>query len=195
MLNLYQEFKLLPQEEISIHFLWSKVFQQIHLGLVESSDQDKKSKIGASFPEYKMGEKFGGLGTKLRLFAPDADLLNRFDAQKWLERLLDYVHITRIREVPQQVSQYVIFNREQAKSSVARVARRKAKYEKITEAEALQSLENFEEQRIPLPYIHMQSLTSQHHFPLFVAKRIAEKSQVGFFNTYGLSSATTVPDF
>ena len=46
MMNYYQELSLLPQEEIPINFLWSKVFQQIHLGLVEMQDDQLRVPIG-----------------------------------------------------------------------------------------------------------------------------------------------------
>lgn len=54
-MKFYQELTLLPQDEINIYFLWSKTFQQIHLGLVEMQDDQKRVPIGLSFPEYKMG--------------------------------------------------------------------------------------------------------------------------------------------
>jgi len=57
-MNYYQDLSLLAQEEINIHFLWSKIFQQIHLGLVEMQDEQGRVPIGLSFPEYITGQKY-----------------------------------------------------------------------------------------------------------------------------------------
>jgi CRISPR-associated protein (Cas_Csy4). len=65
------EITLLPNPEVGKNFLWSKVFQQIHLGLVEMQDDQARVPIGLSFPEYITGEKYSVLGGKLRLLAKD----------------------------------------------------------------------------------------------------------------------------
>ena len=54
-MRCYQEITLIPNADINRHFLWSKAFQQIHLGLVETQNAQKRVPIGLSFPEYKMG--------------------------------------------------------------------------------------------------------------------------------------------
>ena len=82
-MRYYQEITLMKNADIDRHFLLSKTFQQIHLGLVEMQDKHKQVPIGVSFPEYKMGEKFGRLGSKLRVFAPDEATLKAFDTGKW----------------------------------------------------------------------------------------------------------------
>ena len=70
-MRFYCEITLLPNPEVNLNFLWSKVFQQIHLGLVEMQDEQRRVPIGISFPEYVIGEKYSVLGDKLRLFAQD----------------------------------------------------------------------------------------------------------------------------
>ena len=133
----YLEITLLPNHELSLLNLWSSVFQQIHLGLVEMQDGENSVPIGLSLPEYKMGERFGILGGKLRLFAPDESALAQFDAVKWLSRLSDYVHCTGIRAVPEKLAGYAIYKRVQPKTNPQRLARRYAKRHNLDLASAL----------------------------------------------------------
>jgi len=51
-MNYYQEITLLPNPDINLFSLWSKVYQQIHLGLVKMQDDQGRLPIGVSFPEY-----------------------------------------------------------------------------------------------------------------------------------------------
>lgn len=211
----YQELTLLPQEEINIYFLWSKVFQQIHLGLVETQSAQKRVPIGISFPEYKSGEKFGLLGSKLRLFAQDEVTLARFDTGKWLTRLSDYVHCTGIRPVPGAVKGYAVFSREQPKTGRERLARRYAKRHNLDYETALNgkvelsakpgtgiecerplmSYSEMPHKTISTPFIRLKSLSSGNTFCLWIKKSEAENSGDGAFTTYGLSSTSTVPEF
>ena len=50
MLTYYQEITLLPEEEIPVSFLMSKVFLQLHLGIASQMTDVDTSKIGISFP-------------------------------------------------------------------------------------------------------------------------------------------------
>ena len=106
-MKYYLEITLLPNPDINLLTLWSKVFQQIHLGLVEMQDNQKRVPIGVSFPEYIIGEKYSVLGGKLRLFAQEETTLARLDAPKWLSRLSDYVHCTGIRSVPEKLNKLI----------------------------------------------------------------------------------------
>jgi len=123
-MKYYQELSLIENKEINFFDLLSRLLTQIHLGLVSIQDENKKSPIGISFPEYFMGEKFGVIGSKVRIFAQNQDDLLKFDAAKWLSRLTDYVHITSIREVPLKITGYAIYNRYQPKINKERLARR-----------------------------------------------------------------------
>ena len=126
-MRYYQEMTLLPNPEVNIHFLWSKVLQQIHLGLVEMQNVDRHIPIGLGFPRYVISEKGGYMGDRFRLFAPDESALAQFDAVKWLSRLSDYVHCTGIRTVPEKLAGYSIYKRVQPKNNPERLARRYAK--------------------------------------------------------------------
>ena len=211
----YQELTLLPQEEISIYFLWSKTFQQIHLGLVEILDGQKRVPIGLSFPEYTMGEKFGVLGSKLRLFAADEAALTRFDVTRRLSRRSDYVHCTGIRSVPSTVKGYAVYQREQPKTGKERLARRyarrhgldyetafngkvelSAKHDNATECERmLMSYSEMLHKTITTPFIRLKSLSNGNTFCLWIKKTDVENYNDGTFTTYGLSSTATVPEF
>ncbi len=194
-MNYYQELSLLPQEEISIHFLWSKTFQQIHLGLVEMQEDQKRIPIGVSFPEYVIGEKYSVLGGKLRLFAQDESALTRYDATKWLSRLSDYVHCTGIRPVPEKLKGYALYQREQPKTSKERLARRYASRHGIDYDAALLRYSEMAYKLIPAPFIRLKSLSSDNTFCLWIKKTAVTESSGNTFSSYGLSASTAVPEF
>lgn len=213
-MRCYQEITLIPNADINRHFLWSKTFQQIHLGLVEIQDAQKRVPIGLSFPEYRMGEKFG-VGSKLRLFALDEAALIQFGADKRLSRLSDYVHCTGIRPVPDAIKGYAVYQREQPKTGRERLARRYAKrhnldyetafngkvelcakHDNATEYQkVLMSYSEMPHKTITTPFIRLKSLSSGNTFCLWIKKREIENSVSGIFTTYGLSSAASVPEF
>ena len=56
-MKYFVEMTLLSNSEISLNFIWSKLFGQLHLGLVEMQDDQGRVPIGISFPDYVAGEK------------------------------------------------------------------------------------------------------------------------------------------
>ncbi|CAH1200514.1 CRISPR-associated endonuclease Csy4 [Candidatus Nitrotoga sp. BS] len=191
----YLEITLLTNSDINLLTLWSKVFQQIHLGLVEMQDNQKRVPIGVSFPEYIIGKKYSVLGGKLRLFAQDESTLNRFDAAKWLIRLSDYVHCTGIRSVPDKLKGYALYQREQPKTNKERLARRYAIRHHIDYDIAIQRYSGMEHKLISTPFIRLKSLSSDKTFCLWIRKTMASEPSNGVFSSYGLSTSTTVPEF
>jgi CRISPR-associated endonuclease Csy4 len=192
-MKYYQQLQLLPDAETSVYVLWEKVYQQVHLAIAEAQ-QGNVNKIGITFPEYD-AEKFQ-LGNKLRLFASTEEALNQLNLTKWLTRLSDYVHITRVRLVPDTITEYAIFKRVQLKNNNKRLARRKAKREKIAYQEALDYFSGRAENFSCLPYIHLKSFSSQQKYRLFIACEKAEPTnQLAVFNSYGLSSSHALPLF
>ncbi len=192
-MKFYIEITLLPSTEIPLYFLWEKVYQQIHLALVEVKNADGLVTIGGAFPEYSARKKH--LGNKLRLFAESEDELINLNMEKWLSRLTDYVHITKTRSVPEPEG-FALFKRAQPKSSVERLARRKAKREGISFGEAMRVLQSFEERSSDLPYIHIKSLSSAKRYRLMISYMETDKKpEGGLFSTYGLSSQSSVPIF
>lgn len=193
-MKYYIEITLLQSIEIPLYFLWEKVYQQIHLALVESKDSNSKVFIGTSFPEYD--EEKHQLGTKLRLFSVSMDELEKLDISKWLFRLKDYVHFTGIREIPKVVDGYALFKRIQTKSSNLRLARRKAKREGINYKEAISFFTKHQEKTSRAPYIQMKSQSSDKRYRLIIGYEKSEKNiSVDGFSSYGLSSNCSVPVF
>jgi CRISPR-associated endonuclease Csy4 len=194
-MRFYLEITLLPNPEVGINFLWSKVFQQIHLGLVEMKDEQGYVPIGLSFPDYVIGEKQSLLGSKLRLFAQDETTLGQFNASQWLSRLNDYMHCTGIRPVPEKITGYATYQREQPKTNKERLARRYAKRHNVDYDTALKCYGKMAQQTITAPFIHLQSLSSGNEFFLWIKKTVVTEPSGMAFSSYGLSAVSTVPEF
>lgn len=219
-MKFYQEITVLPNHEVGVNFIFSRLFSQIHLALVsiKEIDQDgaEKSPIGISFPEYQMGTKFGIIGSKLRLFAQSESELARLDVNKWLSRLTDYIHISSIREVPQKIEAYAIYARYQPKTNKERIIRRHQKREsewqkivnhsKSSIAEVAVAQEKLKkrltrpnlydkESRVREPFIRLKSQSSDREFYLWIKKITANQPNYQKFSTYGLSPTSTLPEF
>ncbi|WP_440875457.1 type I-F CRISPR-associated endoribonuclease Cas6/Csy4 [Thalassotalea sp. PLHSN55] len=203
-MNYYVDITLLPDAETNLGFLWHKVYQQIHLGLVENKVNEKDSAIGLSFPEY--GNKSFPLGQKLRLLSETKQQLDDLDVNQWLARLNDYVHIKAIKSVPSDVKEYAYFKRNNFKSPeklrMSVNARASAIAEKngydISEVKKrlLTSINNLEQQS-KLPYICLRSLSTDKNicqaerkkFLLFIEchKTSKQSNNPKLFTCHGLS--------
>ncbi len=214
-MNYYQEITIIKSPEVSPYFIWSKLFMQVHLAMVENKGVDDKVNVGVSFPEYHCFEKSDKtimiLGTKLRVFAHDIESLEKLALHEKLSRLLDYVHIKSISEVKaSQVKYHVTVKRAKQHGNIEKLTRRFAKRKGISFEEAKQlQLERYaKEKSISLeeslahyenpslesyPYIIMDSLSSDKKFSLEIIQTETEQSESGVFNTYGMSGKTTVP--
>ena len=200
-MNYYIEVTLMENDQFSPYELWSQLYPQLHLALVEAKNADNKVNIGFSFPQYRFHQDkgVGFIGTKLRLFAESEADLKKLDSRRWLERLEDYVHVTSIREVPNDIKNYAIYKRKQVKTNAQRLARHRVKRGDIGFDEALARYSNVVT-TTNMPYIEMKSLStsdqqSEKRFKLFIEKQSAEKSETQVFSTYGLSSVSSVPEF
>jgi len=193
MMKFYRELTLLAQEDVNLYFIWQKLYQQIHITLVENKEGDNASAIGVSFPEYD-ANKFS-LGTKLRIFAEKEQTLEHMQCEKWLNRLSDYVHLSSIKPVPEKFAGHACFKHIKLKGNKEKLARRRAKRKGETLQQALLHFENFEDQSSNLPYINMTSQTNGQRFRLFIEKQVMEQPQTGLYSCYGLSNTTTVPLF
>ena len=200
-MNYYIEVTLMENDQFSPYELWSQLYPQLHLALVEAKNADNKVSIGFSFPHYRFHQDkgVGFIGTKLRLFAESEADLKKLDIRRWLERLEDYVHVTSIREVPNDIKNYAIYKRKQVKTNAQRLARHRVKRGDIGFDEALARYSNVVT-TTNMPYIEMKSLStsdqqSEKRFKLFIEKQSAEKSETQVFSTYGLSSVSSVPEF
>ncbi|MCX7102247.1 MAG: type I-F CRISPR-associated endoribonuclease Cas6/Csy4 [Methylobacter sp.] len=194
-MKYYIEITLIENSDINLFSLWSKVFQQIHLGLVEMQDEQSRVPIGLSFPEYVTGEKYSLLGGKLRLLAKDEVTLSQFNATKWLSRLSDYVHCTSIRPVPEKLIGHAIYQREQPKTNKERLTRRYVKRHDVDYDSALKCYSKMDQKTISTPFIRLKSLSGGNEFCLWIKKTVATESSGMAFSSYGLSTVSTVPEF
>ncbi len=200
-MNHYFDITLLPDAEANLGFLWQKVYQQIHLALVENKNGDGNSDIAVSFPGY--GDKDFPLGNRLRLIADSKAQLQTIDIQQWLNRLSDYTHIKQMKQEPDPISQYAIFKRKQFKSNIEKKAQRRARhlsksYEEVLDYLLKENSRSGEDAyRCRLPFINTESLSSDKNdrFPLFIDRVLVDKPVLGVVNCYGLSKTTTVPWF
>ena len=192
-MKYFIELTLLPNLEIPLHFIWQKLYQQIHLALVENKGKEDVSKVGISFPEYNADEFL--LGTKQRLFAQDEKALQSIQCEKWLSRLRDYVLVKPIAPVSEKLVGHACFKHVKMKGSKEKLARRRAKRQGETFEQALAYFADYKEQQTKLPYINMTSQSNGQSFRLFIEKQITEEPQQGYFSCYGLSHTATVPLF
>jgi len=95
------------------------------------------------------------LGGKLRLLAHDEAILTQFNAAKWPSRLSDYVHCTSIRPVPEKLTKYAIYQREQPKTNRERLARRYAKRHNEDYDTAVLRYSEMEHKIITSPFIRL----------------------------------------
>ncbi|NKF51197.1 type I-F CRISPR-associated endoribonuclease Cas6/Csy4 [Shewanella sp. WXL01] len=212
-MNYYQEITLLPDAEISLGFIWQKVFQQVHIALVDNKNADNTSSVAVGFPQYRKA-KFP-LGSKLRLFAESEQDLEKLNITKWLSRLEDYAHIKAIKAVPDE-TQYVSFVRKSVKSA-ARIekdmqdkVRLRAKHTGESIEQCIAVLEKTKpdvKRELPFIFLHSQetkqrSPNAKSKFPLFIELKSTKQQQSGVFDCYGLSAKNvnggqnaTVPHF
>ena len=197
-MNYYQDITLLPDAEITLGFIWQKVYQQVHIALADNKIAENQSAIAVAFPEY--GSKGFPLGRKLRLLAETQKQLEQLDINKWLERLSDYCHIKSVKSVPANIEKYVCYKRKQFKSNLLKEARRRAKYKNETLDQALLHFQHYQNS-CNLPYINMislsmpENLSKSNKFKLFIEQKVLTQSRSGYFNCYGLSKTATTPWF
>jgi len=182
-MNYYVNIELMADTEITLGFIWKKLYAQIHLALVEVKEEKSLVSIGVGFPKYS-NDRF--LGDTLRIFAPTKEELERLDVNRWVERLLDYVSVSEIKEVPSTVTEFVSFRRKQFKTNAQRLARRQAKRKGISIEEALKNYENFDEEerkkRNRLPYINVKSLSSSREMKIFIERVNQTEPKEGLFS-------------
>ena len=200
----YLDITLLPDPENGLGFIWYKLYQQIHLMLVESKIGEKDSAVAVSFPLY--GKSEFPLGHKLRLLATTKEELEKLDVGRWLSRLEDYLHIKGIKPVPDDVTEFVYFKRWIYKSpdKMRSQVNKRAEYlatknglnTEQVKARLLESIDNMEQQS-RLPFLNMSSLSTdsnvpaseRRNFKLFIEKQQAESlgNNQKLFTCYGLS--------
>ncbi|WP_417614936.1 type I-F CRISPR-associated endoribonuclease Cas6/Csy4 [Oceanisphaera sp.] len=198
-MNYYQDITLLPDADIALGFLWQKIYQQVHIALVEQKVDEQHSAIAVSFPGY--GSKGFPLGNKLRVLAKDKAQLEKLNLTGFLGRFEDYTHLKSVQPVPESAT-HIAFVRRRVKGQ-ARIekdmmdkARRWAEKSGQSLEVCLQQLEKSKPSaESKLPFIWMESQetktrtpTSSAKFPLFIERIELQDANEGLFNCYGLST-------
>jgi len=217
-MKYYLDITLLPDSEITLGFIWFKVYQQVHIAFAEHGYESerklkhgdakilKNSKIAVSFPEYQ-AHSFP-LGSKLRLFAQTQFELEKLNIQTWLNRLTDYISVGEIEKVPSDAVQ-VVFKQKRIKG----VNRLKKSLQKKRDHLIKKFGEDFNPnheklnlsksfKKTELPFIQIESQTSKKagdrgFFKIFIEKLEPVKSLHDGYDCYGLalSPNATVPWF
>ena len=191
-MKYYLDITLLPEADITLGFIWQKVYQQVHIALVDNKVDKNKSAIAVSFPRY--GEHAFPLGNQLRLLANEESQLTKLNITKWLNRFADYVHIKSIKPVPDKV-EHVAFVRQQVKGE-ARIEKDmlgKAQHWSKKSGQPLDiCLAELKKSKPKasnsLPFIWLESQETKERnegnskFPLFIKKVAVTKQQTGIFN-------------
>ncbi|BBN83867.1 hypothetical protein PA25_38520 [Pseudoalteromonas sp. A25] len=203
-MNYYLDITLLPDAEANLGFLWHKVYQQIHLLLVEHKVSEQDSAIAVSFPLY--GDKPFPLGNKLRLLAESEQQLVDLKVEQWLSRLSDYVHIKAVKAVPSNIAEYAYFKRwrfkspdklrQQVDSRAQAIAAKNGFAVEEVKSRLLQSIDSFK-QHSKLPFINLRSLSTdsmlspaeRRKFLLFIEcqKTTKPSDNTPLLTCYGLS--------
>lgn len=198
-LTHYQEITILPDPEITAYFIWSKLYNQLHIALADVKNTHGIESIGVSFPDYHFDSKQGKsskLGNKLRVFAPNKEDLTKLDLNKWLDRLTDYVHIKPIKDVPSDIKGYVSVHRYRFKP-VEVQAQSLAEKLSIGFDDAMATVAKRAPEK-SVPYIRLMSETNKSPYLLKVLQQPADKPKAGTFSTYGMNGMrdkVTVPQW
>jgi len=200
-MKYYLDITLLPDTEANLGFLWQKVFQQVHIALVDNKVGDNESDVALSVVGYR--DQTFPLGNKLRLLAASEDILQKLDIHRWLNRLNDYCHISSIKTVPTDIKKYARFNRKNVKSIEKKAQRRAAHLAKPYEEVLAYLIEEDKSKACKLPFINVESQESKKQsgqgvscqFLLFIEQTLFDEAVNGKFDCYGLSKTATVPWF
>ena len=105
------------------------------------------------------------------------------------------MHYTSVRHVPEKLTGYAIYQREQPKTNKERLARRYAKRHNVDYDTALVRYSEMVHKTIATPFIRLKSLSGDQEFCLWIKKSMAAEPSGSTFSSYGLSAISTVPDF
>lgn len=189
-LKFYQEITLIPYEEITNDFLLCKVYEELHKIFSEIKSKNKQS-LAVSFPKYCLDSL--SLGDKIRIFYYSENQFEKVDLKTRLAKFLDYIHITKIIEVPCEI-EFVKFVRVQVKDNKDKLVRRYSKRHNINFEEASKIYVGYEEKVNTLPFIKLKSNSNNNYYRLYIKKEKINFKD-GDFNSYGLSNDSTVPCF
>lgn len=195
-MKFYLELTIIPSPEIPVHFIWEKLFQELHLAFVECKNPDGTNPMGISFPNYRTVKGDHPLGERLRIFSEVESALEKLHATQKLQRLQDYVHMKSTQGVPQNIQGYSCYKRKQIHHvNLEDRIHHQAERHGVSLAEAKRHFSEYKEQLLP-PFVYLDSQsTKQTRFRLFIEKVCMPNENKGVFSSYGLSATATVPEF
>ncbi|WP_432463656.1 type I-F CRISPR-associated endoribonuclease Cas6/Csy4 [Agarivorans sp. QJM3NY_33] len=194
-MKYYLDISLLPNDDLGHYFLWEKLYHQVHLALVDYKNQQGQFNIAAGFPQY-CAQKCR-LGAKLRLFAETESCLAALNIELWLAKYNDYLHITRIKPVPEKVKSFVSYARPAFAASIKQSITRRMKRHHETWEQASAHFEGYKPRKIKAPFVYIHSYSKQTRFPLFIAQITSKSDSEGecAFDSYGLTRQGSIPQF
>ncbi|MGO2007181.1 type I-F CRISPR-associated endoribonuclease Cas6/Csy4 [Vreelandella alkaliphila] len=186
----YIDIRLRPDPDFPEPMLMGALYNKLHRALFDLEAND----IGVSFPGHKHGVRARTLGGHLRLHGPHARLDQLMGAD-WLTGMRDHTQVSELLAVPEGATHINVARKQFNTGSPSR-AKRYAKRHNIAEDEARQIYAKLAERRIELPFVQINSRSTQQRFSLFIEHgKPHENAVAGAFNHYGLSSNATVPWF
>lgn len=192
MLTHYFELRTIPQIELTDVDVMNHLMQTVHQTLANYD-----GKVGISFPAY--GKKYSSpLGGIIRFFADSATLDALEQDLKFSSTINDYAIIMPKTAIPEHVKGYLCVSRVRQKgaSALRRAERRLTEQGKWSKQIRDNMLNKWGSKTLAqYPHCHLTSSSTGQSFILWINQRTCSSSQLGLFNSYGLSQQATVPDF
>jgi CRISPR-associated endonuclease Csy4 len=189
-MDFYIEIKILSDPEFPEPILINAAFKKLHKKLHDLT----ASKIGVSFPEYKVL-----LGNVLRLHGTEGALSAIADT-KWLGGLAGYCEISEIKKVPAR-AKYRTVSRWQptmSEANLRRLIKRGQVRGRPLSEEEIKSYRTkmLDKQSTKLPYIELQSGSNGHRHRRYIQfGELRDQPVEGEFDAFGLSKTATIPWF
>lgn len=179
-----------------LHYVWPRLYTQLHHVLVSQKNQNDQVGIGLGFPDYAVrnnGNKT--LGRRWRLFSENSEDLNNLKLSEKLHELRQYLHISAVLLVPShQIKKYHNFTRQRPGKSIEATIRRVMKRQNIS-MEHAREICAVPEKKLDVPFVHLVSSSNGHSYTLHIARNECLKSNISIFNTFGLSDKASIPHF
>lgn len=186
----YIDIRLRPDPDFAPAMLMGALYNKLHRALFDLQTED----LGVSFPSHKHGVRARTLGDHLRLHGTQARL-QQLMSTDWLTGMRDHTQVSEVLTVPAS-AQHINVARKQFNTGSESRAKRYAKRHDISEDEARKIYAKLAERRIELPFVQINSRSTQQRFSLFIEHgKPAVSATEGTFSHYGLSPNATVPWF
>lgn len=193
-MDYYLDIRILLDADFAPPVLMNALYAKLHSALVKQPRSD----IGVSFPGYVLAPKREDgkalpptLGLTLRLHG-SAAALDGLMARRWLTGFADHAVVGNIQPVPANAGVVRVLRR-QVKSSPVRERDRLMRRKGVSAAEAQRLIPDSNAKRLDLPFLTVDSRSTEQRFRLFIQQQVAERMTCGSFNAYGLSASATLP--